>query len=67
MADIKKGYNDPEDEGNSEKYHTGKSCIEEGCSNPAGTFWSPYWCFECNVKRTDRITEQLTSILRSFK
>ena len=49
-------YKNIEDEGNSKKYHTGKLCIE-GCGRPAGTAWSPYWCFECNVKRMNRINE----------
>ena len=63
------GYNDPNHEGNSEKYHTGKLCVE-GCRRPAGTAWSPYWCFECNVKRINRINKhlkQLTSCFESTK
>jgi len=61
-----KAYQDPNNEGNSEKYHTGKKCIE--CKNkPAGTAWGPYWCFECNVKRMNRITTQLNQISEGFK
>jgi hypothetical protein len=56
-------YKDPNDEFNSPKYHTGKDCIEPGCSKPAGTWWSPLWCFECNVKRIDRISGQFEMIL----
>jgi hypothetical protein len=48
------GYDDKYHAGNSEKYHTGKLCIE-GCGRPAGTAWGPYWCFECNVIRINRI------------
>jgi hypothetical protein len=55
------GYDDPNDDGNSARYHTGKLCIE-GCGRPAGTQWSPYWCFECNVKRIKRITRELRDI-----
>ncbi len=44
-------YEDPQHEGNSDKYHTGKLCAEQGCSKLAGTAWSPFWCFDCNVKR----------------
>jgi hypothetical protein len=44
------GYNDPDDPGNSAAFYTGKPCIEPGCHNAAGTAWSPYWCFECNVR-----------------
>jgi len=56
------GYDDPKHEGNSEKYHTGKKCIE-GCGKPAGTLWSPHWCFECNVKRINRINEQFEQLI----
>jgi len=59
------GYDDPNDEGNSEKYHTGKLCIECG-KRPAGTAWSPYFCFECNVKRIKRIDEQLKQIKKKL-
>lgn len=55
-----KKYQDPGYEGNGSKYHTGKECIERGCHNPAGTAWSPLWCFECNAKRMDRISGNLT-------
>lgn len=58
-------YNDPNHKGNSEKYHTGKKCIETGCDNPAGTAWSPYWCFECNVKRINKISKQLNGLISS--
>ena len=56
------GYNDPDDPGNGPKYHTGKPCIEAGCDKPAGTAWSTFWCFECNVKRIDRITRNLEAL-----
>jgi hypothetical protein len=59
------GYDDPNHEGNSPKYHTGKLCIE-GCGRPAGTAWSPYWCFECNVARIRRINGQLEQITSAF-
>lgn len=59
---IHDGYNDPDSEYNGSKYHTGKLCIE-GCGRKAGTAWSPHWCFECNVKRIDRISEQLEKML----
>lgn len=54
-------YRDPSDPGNSPKYHTGKKCIE--CGAPAGTAWSPLWCFVHNVKRMDRIDKSLNDIL----
>ena len=56
-------FEDPGHRGNSSKYHTGEECIEDDCSNPAGTAWSPWWCFECNVKRIKRIDTQLTGLI----
>ena len=55
-------FEDPTDERNGPKYHTGKLCIE-GCGRPAGTAWSPLWCHPCNVVRMNRITASLTSML----
>jgi hypothetical protein len=55
-------YKNPDIDGNSEKYRTGKKCIERGCNNPAGTAWSPLWCVECNIKRMDSITNSLLEI-----
>jgi len=60
-------FEDPNNEGNSAKYHTGKLCIEAGCNNPAGTAWSPYWCFEHNVKRIKHIGDQLAKIKQSME
>ena len=60
-------FEDPDHEGNTSKYHTGKKCIEKDCNKPAGTAWSPYWCFECNVKRIRRIDNQLLDIVKDFK
>lgn len=60
-------YKDPDNPGNSDKYHTGKNCIEPGCNNPAGTAWSPFWCFPCNVKRIERIDSQLKEFFDSFR
>lgn len=60
-------FEDPDHPGNSPKYHTGKSCIEEGCEHPAGTAWSPYWCFEHNVERIHRISAQMDQVVDNFK
>jgi hypothetical protein len=51
-------FEDPEHPGNGAQYQTGKPCIEE-CGRPAGTWWSPFWCFECNVARIRRISAKL--------
>lgn len=64
---IPGGYNDKNAEGNSSKYHTGKPCINEGCENPAGTSWSPYWCIDCNIERMDHISDQMDQMLKQYK
>jgi hypothetical protein len=56
-------FEDPNHPGNSSTYHTGKPCIEIGCDAPAGTGWSPYWCFEHNVERIQRIGGQIDALL----
>ena len=63
MSESKlKPFEDPTHELNGPKYKTGKKCIEPDCLSPAGTYWSPYWCFECNVKRMERITQSLEEL-----
>lgn len=62
-----KPYRDPRHRGNSKLYHTGRDCIEPGCRRPAGTAWSDLWCFECNVRRMDRIDRQLRDIMGRFE
>jgi hypothetical protein len=63
---IKGGYNDPECEGNSAKYHTGKRCIESGCNEPAGTAWGPYWCVKHNVERLNRVSTEIAQLRAAF-
>ena len=59
-------FEDPEDYGNSTEFHTGKRCIE-GCGRPAGTYWSRFWCFECNVKRMRRVGGEIEQLCLDFK
>lgn len=54
-------FEDPNHEGNSAKYHTGKLCIT-GCGRPAGTRWSKYWCHVCNVERMHRLKELVAKL-----
>ena len=61
-----KPYEDPHHPGNSAKHHTGKPCIEAGCNKPAGTMWSPHWCFKHNVERMKHIDRQMEDISASF-
>lgn len=57
-------YSYPFDERNSEKYHTGKLCIEKNCLNKAGTAWSPHWCFTHNVERMKNIEKQFSKLIK---
>ncbi len=56
---MPKPYEDPANPNNGQQYRTGKPCIEEGCSLPAGTAWSPFWCQKHNAERMARIGENL--------
>jgi hypothetical protein len=56
-------YEDPNNKGNSAKYHTGKPCIEPGCNEPAGTGWGPYWCMKHNAERINRINKSFDDML----
>jgi hypothetical protein len=60
-------FEDPNHPKNGPKYHTGKACVTEGCKNPAGTFWSPYWCHQHNVERMKRITKSLEGFVDILK
>ena len=60
MSDDKPArHKDPNDPLNSVQHHTGKPCIERGCTRPAGTAWSPYWCQPCNADRLNHISNVL--------
>lgn len=60
-------YEDPDHPGNGPEHHTGRQCVEIGCRNPAGTAWSPWWCFRCNVKRMDQIEHDLRALRDKLK
>lgn len=66
MSNLEK-HMDPNHEYNSSTYHTRKKCIEDGCDKPAGTAWSPYWCWECHSKRLNRITGNLIEAINSLE
>lgn len=61
MADLP-AFADPNHPGNGPAYHTGRPCIKAGCFRPAGTWWSPHWCFECNVERIRKISASLDQL-----
>jgi hypothetical protein len=62
-----KPFEDPTHEGNSSKYHSGLPCDVDGCKEPAGTAWSPYWCFKHNVERMKNIDASLNKMTGMFK
>ena len=62
-----KAFEDPEHPGNGPEHRTGEPCATPGCYRPAGTAWSPYWCFECNVERIRRIAGQLDEAVERLK
>lgn len=59
-------YADPNDPANGPKYHSGKPCIELGCEKPAGTAWSPHWCFRHNAERMARIDRSMDELAEGF-
>jgi len=52
-------YEDPDHKGNSPKFHIGKPCVIPGCAEPAGTLWSPHWCFTHSMERIREINKNL--------
>jgi len=60
-------YEDPKHKGNSAEYHTGELCVEPDCEQPAGTAWSPLWCFVHNAQRIKRISRQLDEFIENRK
>lgn len=60
-------YENPDHDGNSSKWRTGKQCVEKGCKKPAGTWWSPHWCFEHNVERMKRVSAGLNDAVERAK
>ena len=52
----------PQHPDNSPRYHTGKPCIEPGCTEPAGTAWGPDFCQRHNAERIKRGEERLQTI-----
>lgn len=45
---------------------SGRTCIEGGCDQPAGTVWGPMWCPEHDADRLDRISASFEDISKAF-
>lgn len=41
---------------------SGRTCIEAGCDQPAGTRWGRAWCPDCDVVRLERISSNLEAM-----
>lgn len=54
-----KAYEDPSNPANGPEHHTGKACVEKGCTSPAGNAWSALWCQAHNAQRMGRIDANL--------
>ncbi len=67
FEEVMESYEDPTHENNGPEHYSGKSCVEKGCDNPAGTAWSPHWCQMHNAERINRISKNLREIRDSFK
>lgn len=64
-----KPYEDPSHPANGPEHHSSKVCVEKGCTNPAGTAWSPFWCQAHNAERMNRIDAGLkgASLMQGLK
>lgn len=38
---------------------SGRTCVERGCAEPAGTLWGPLWCPDHDAERLDRVGAEL--------
>jgi hypothetical protein len=45
---------------------SGYVCDTDGCGAEAGTWWTPYWCPDCDVDRLSRISAELDAMLTSL-
>ena len=45
---------------------SGRTCVEPGCDEPAGTWWGPLWCPEHDKERLDRCTAGLEAALAAL-
>lgn len=41
---------------------SGRTCIEGGCTEPAGTLWGPLWCPDHDRERLNCVSAQMESL-----
>ncbi len=58
MADPLPAWDNPASPLNGSEFFSGTACVESGCQNPAGTAWSPHWCWQHNAERMRRLRKQ---------
>jgi hypothetical protein len=46
---------------------SGRTCVEDGCDQEAGTLWGPYWCPEHDKERLDRVSSSLDKIMDDLR
>lgn len=46
---------------------SGRICVEDGCTEPAGTLWGPHWCPQHDRERLDRIEAGMNEIRTAFR
>lgn len=45
---------------------SGRTCIEQGCEQAAGTLWGPLWCPEHDKERLDRVLAGFAAVEAAF-
>lgn len=45
---------------------SGRRCVEDHCTEPAGTRWGKHWCPQHDAIRINRISRQLNGIRTQF-
>ena len=53
-------------DGYGPEYYSGCTCIEDGCSEPAGTAWGECWRKACDIERKNRISEDLRRLIEGY-
>ena len=46
---------------------SGRTCVEAGCNEAAGTLWGPLWCPDHDFMRLERISASFDAIERGVR